>query len=76
VPGVWFTSVLEESETPAHGGYVDRTCPVAEEAARHLVNLPTHPRVRDDDAERIADAVAAAMPAAAPSVIPQAMGAR
>jgi perosamine synthetase len=61
VPGLWFTSVLEEAETPAHGGYADGTCPVAEDAARRLVNLPTHPRVRDDDAERIAAAAAAAM---------------
>jgi perosamine synthetase len=75
VPGLWFTSVLEESEAPADGGYADGTCPVAEDAARHLVNLPTHPRVRDDDAERIADAVATAMPAAA-AVAPEAVGAR
>ncbi|MEA2320882.1 MAG: hypothetical protein QOD81_732 [Solirubrobacteraceae bacterium] len=61
VAGLWFTSVLEEAETPAHGGYADGTCPVAEDAARRLVNLPTHPRVRDDDAERIAAAAAAAM---------------
>ena len=44
--GVWFTSV-------AHGrdrdfdeiGYQIGSCPVAEEVARHCVNLPTHPRV-------------------------------
>jgi dTDP-4-amino-4,6-dideoxygalactose transaminase len=64
VPGLWFTSVLEEAETPAHGGYVDGACPVAEDAARHLVNLPTHPRVTEEDAERIAEATAQAIRAA------------
>jgi dTDP-4-amino-4,6-dideoxygalactose transaminase len=64
VPGLWFTSVLEEAQTPAHGGYAQGSCPVAEDAARRLVNLPTHPRVRDDDAERIAAAAATALRAA------------
>jgi len=44
--GVWFTSV-------AHGrdhdlgkiGYAAGSCPVAEDAARRCVNLPTHPRI-------------------------------
>lgn len=57
VPGRWFTSVLEESETPAAAGYREGACPVAEDAARHLINLPTHPRVRPDDVKRIAAAV-------------------
>jgi dTDP-4-amino-4,6-dideoxygalactose transaminase len=47
VLGTWFTSVLEESVAPVHGDYVDGSCPVAEMMAQHLVNLPTHQRVRD-----------------------------
>lgn len=57
VPGTWFSSVLEEAASPAAGGYRAGSCPVAEDAARHLVNLPTHPRVRPDDAQRIAAAL-------------------
>jgi perosamine synthetase len=53
--GTWFTSVLEEALTPAHGDYVDGSCPRAEAAARHLVNLPTHPRVEDGDLDTILD---------------------
>lgn len=54
VVGTWFTSVLEEALDPCVGGYVAGSCPRAEEAARHLVNLPTHPRVDERDAEEIA----------------------
>ena len=53
VLGKWFTSVLEEARSPADGRYVAGTCPVAERVARHAVNLPTHLRVRPDDAERL-----------------------
>jgi perosamine synthetase len=51
VLGTWFTSVLEEALTPAHGDYEEGSCPRAEAAARHLVNLPTHPRVDDGDVD-------------------------
>jgi dTDP-4-amino-4,6-dideoxygalactose transaminase len=60
VLGTWFTSVLEESTSPAAGGYEPGTCPQAELAARHLVNLPTHPRVTRRDAELIATALGGA----------------
>jgi perosamine synthetase len=56
--GSWFSSVLEEAKSPAHGGYEMGSCPRAEAAAEHLVNLPTHPRVERRDAEAIASAVA------------------
>ncbi|HYN89031.1 MAG TPA: aminotransferase class I/II-fold pyridoxal phosphate-dependent enzyme [Ardenticatenaceae bacterium] len=55
--GTWFTSVLEEAAAPEHGGYEPGSCPRAEAAARHLVNLPTHPRVTDQDIERISAAL-------------------
>ena len=57
VLGTWFTSVLEEAVSPAHGNYIMGACPQAEAAARHLVNLPTHPRVSRRDAESIIGAV-------------------
>ncbi len=60
VLGTWFTSVLEEAIDPRCGGYVPGSCPRAEDAARHLVNLPTHPRVSDQDAREIAARVIAA----------------
>ena len=54
VLGTWFTSVLEEAADPRYGGYLPGDCPHAEDAARHLVNLPTHLRVGDRDADEIA----------------------
>jgi dTDP-4-amino-4,6-dideoxygalactose transaminase len=54
VPGLWFVSVLEESESPSFGGYVEGSCPNAEAMVGHVVNLPTHGRVRRDDAVRLA----------------------
>ena len=53
VLGTWFTSVLEECASPAAAGYVPGSCPRAELAATHLVNLPTHLRVRKEDVEAI-----------------------
>lgn len=59
VLGTWFTSVLEEARSPAAGGYAMGSCPRAELASRHLVNLPTHLRVRLDDVDAIASRLAA-----------------
>jgi perosamine synthetase len=61
VLGTWFTSVLEEALEPGYGEYEHGSCPRAEAAAKHLVNLPTHPRVRDQDV----DAIVAALPGVA-----------
>ena len=58
VPGTWFTSVQEEAVRPTINGYVEGSCPNAELAARELVNLPTHPRVRPEDARRLVEAIA------------------
>lgn len=57
VLGTWFTSVLEEAADPRNCGYLPGSCPRAEHAARHLVNLPTHSRVSDQDAGEIADRI-------------------
>jgi dTDP-4-amino-4,6-dideoxygalactose transaminase len=59
VLGTWFTSVLEEALSPEHGDYIPGSCPRAELAARHLVNLPTHQRVCASDIEAICAALAA-----------------
>jgi perosamine synthetase len=61
VMGTWFTSVLEEAVSPEHSEYRMGSCPQAEAAAMHLVNLPTHPRVRAADAMAIVSAVARAL---------------
>jgi perosamine synthetase len=60
VLGTWFTSVVEEADSPSAGGYDSGSCPNAEAAARHLVNLPTHLRVRPRDVDAITAALAAA----------------
>jgi dTDP-4-amino-4,6-dideoxygalactose transaminase len=58
VVGTWFTSVLEEAEPPEAVGYVPGSCPNAEQAARHLINLPTHPRVSERDVRMLTAALA------------------
>ncbi len=50
VLGMWFSSVLEEAADPSNAGYISGACPNAENAALHLINLPTHPRVTKKDA--------------------------
>ena len=66
VLGDWFTSVLEESAEPTCADYEEGSCPQAESAARHLINLPTHPNTRLRDARAIARAVARAKPSSGP----------
>ncbi len=56
LPGLWFRSVLEDGASLAAGGYQPGSCPRAESAAEHLINLPTHPRVTVADAQLIASA--------------------
>jgi perosamine synthetase len=60
VLGTWFTSVLEEAASPSHGAYTPGACVRAEAAARHLVNLPTHPRVTRRDVAALVPALARA----------------
>jgi perosamine synthetase len=57
VLGTWFTSVLEEAEDPSLLEYEPGSCPRAESAAAHLVNLPTHQRVNANDVEAIVSAL-------------------
>ena len=63
VLGTWFTSVLEESSSPLDGDYEPGSCPTAEAAARHLVNLPTHGRTRAADVDAIISALMPFSPA-------------
>ena len=55
VPGTWFTSVQEEAVQPTINGYVEGSCPRAEQAARELINLPTHGRVTPEDVRALAE---------------------
>jgi dTDP-4-amino-4,6-dideoxygalactose transaminase len=57
VLGIWFSSILEDSVSPASGDYVEGSCPTAEAITKHLVNLPTHLRVTPSDIEAIVTAV-------------------
>ncbi|OPX25169.1 MAG: hypothetical protein B1H04_00525 [Planctomycetales bacterium 4484_123] len=51
--GTWFESPLHPAETPLElYDYHPGTCPVAEEACRQVVNLPTHPRADEATARR------------------------
>ena len=44
----WFDSVVQGRRRDLEKvGYEPGSCPVGESAARHCVNLPTHPRVKD-----------------------------
>ncbi len=56
--GTWFSSVLEDASSPDVADYQHGSCPHAEAAARHLVNLPTHGHVTRDDAQALAAVVA------------------
>jgi perosamine synthetase len=62
VLGTWFTSVLEEAEALDVQGFIPGSCPRAEAATRHLVNLPIHSRVTEHDIARIAAAILESSP--------------
>ncbi|MFO8013996.1 MAG: DegT/DnrJ/EryC1/StrS family aminotransferase [Phycisphaerae bacterium] len=51
--GTWFECPLHPAETPMEEyGYREGMCPVAEQACRQVVNLPTHPRADVSTARR------------------------
>ncbi len=51
--GSWFESPLHPEETPLQAyGYEPGMCPIAEQACRDVVNLPTHRRANRKTAER------------------------
>ena len=53
--GSWFETPLHPLPLAQHTAinYMPGDCPVAESAARHVVNLPLHERVKHDDAEQV-----------------------
>ncbi|HSL56950.1 MAG TPA: DegT/DnrJ/EryC1/StrS aminotransferase family protein [Acidimicrobiales bacterium] len=55
---VWFDQTVQAATDVERFGYVPGSCPVAEHLAAHLVNLPTHPHVRDVDATLLAEVLA------------------
>jgi dTDP-4-amino-4,6-dideoxygalactose transaminase len=58
VLGTWFTSVMGDSVAAGRSDYESGSCPRAELAAQHLVNLPTHLRVDVADVDGIASRLA------------------
>lgn len=51
--GDWFVSPLHPVEAGLQRwGYTSGQCPLAEEVAAHIVNLPTHPRVSQREVQR------------------------
>lgn len=58
--GVWFDSPIHPAGTNLfNAGYLEGSCPNAEAAVRHIVNLPSHPRMSLRDAMRVTRALAA-----------------
>lgn len=53
--GDWYTTPIAPAtlEQSALTQYVPGSCPEAERAAQHVINVPTHPRLHDDDVTRI-----------------------
>ena len=61
--GTWFECPLHPIETPMHlYGYAEGMCPVAECAAREVVNLPVHLRAGEKTARRSVDFIASIGP--------------
>jgi dTDP-4-amino-4,6-dideoxygalactose transaminase len=55
--GQWLSEVIDGARPPATADYVPGSCPNAEAVVRHLVNLPTHLRVREQDVSAIVSAL-------------------
>ncbi len=57
--GDWFVSPLHPlTEHLERVCYKGGECPVAENASRHVINLPTHPRINESEAARICEFLA------------------
>lgn len=58
VLGDWYDAPLVPSDCSLHAfGYTAGMCPVAEQVARHVVNLPTYPRMTDTQVAAVVDLV-------------------
>ncbi len=52
--GEWFNCVLHPEGAPLEElGYRKGTCPVAERVAEHIINLPTHQKIKEKEVSRI-----------------------
>lgn len=52
--GMWFTSTIHPEEVKYEDVYyIEGSCPKAEYAVKHIVNLPCHPRMSIADVKRI-----------------------
>ena len=62
--GQWLSEPVDGVSPPGDGDYQPGSCPAAESIVAHLVNLPTHLKVRIDDVERIVAALGSTVPRA------------
>jgi dTDP-4-amino-4,6-dideoxygalactose transaminase len=60
--GQWLSEPVDGATPPGGEDYEPGSCPAAESIVAHLVNLPTHLKVRMDDVERIVAALASTVP--------------
>jgi perosamine synthetase len=55
--GDWYNSPVVPTRDPSIAGYKDRSCPVAEEMAASVINLPTYPVLTENQARKVIDTV-------------------
>lgn len=56
--GTWYRNVIDPSGVEMKSiGYCAGSCPKAETAATLVVNLPTYPRLKDEEVQRVIDVV-------------------
>jgi perosamine synthetase len=65
VLGQWLSEPVDGATPPGDKDYEPGSCPAAERIVAHLVNLPTHLKVRMDDVERIVAALTSTAPVGA-----------
>ncbi|MBI4136547.1 aminotransferase class I/II-fold pyridoxal phosphate-dependent enzyme [Candidatus Roizmanbacteria bacterium] len=52
--GNWYHNVIDPADCyPLSVGYTMRSCPNAEKLADGIINLPTHPRMRDEEVDKV-----------------------
>lgn len=56
--GNWYSHVIDPKDIALLKiGYQVESCPVAEEKAKHIINLPTYPRMSKNDVEKVVEIV-------------------
>jgi dTDP-4-amino-4,6-dideoxygalactose transaminase len=54
--GDWYANVIDPRESNFSAvGYIRGSCPIAEQASKTIVNLPTYPLMTDDDVRLVLD---------------------